>query len=831
MLHMEGREPTLCHLPNETLRVMSVRWTERTIRVVRATGRWGQVWHQLEGACPARIRRWVHHAAISGQGLMVADTLSQTPIKFEGRRWIEMLRLCVRLATSSPYDVAVVVLDLACKNGETLPHLYCSDTTGSVEIMRFGKDTIIVPDLSLMPDVHRLIFEDCPMMRELPGLPGRVGVLHLLRLPVLERLPDIQPPDHLMALRVIGATRLRHVPRKFVDFAARTIVFESNPVLEELPLMRQRRGRAKDFDPPTLRICQNERLIQLPPSFAGGWRVDQLQVSDNPRLVSLPPWFGSGVQARRVVISENNSLVWVNTGFLKRARCQRLKITENPMLASLPEGMDLVVSKMTVADSNRLKSLPHDLGRRGVIAHLKVHSNKALRSIWSTRAIFSGQLEVYNNDALRIIAPRITFGGAPSDDTVCGKHGMRVCDNPNLVCLAQVLDGRLPGALNICANASLSALTTGSCQIDGLLEVDITYNEQLRGIDGLLCNQGLSELRITHNSQLRSMGETNGLHVSGNVFVCDNPNLTSISLGSQMRVGKNVEVSGNSQLMSLTVGCGTKINGQMLVRSNSALTEVHIAPDGTPAHVGSLWVIDNSALRQLFSKPVNLEVTDDLLIVRNLKLRHLSPRQFSFVGHVAGDIVVSENPRLRTVHHAILAAARGGIHITENARLKKLPRYWAADGLQLTAKVRILNNAMLESLGDVVDVRAYLGFKVVNNQALREVSASMLRVSTPAGNIRMSFNQTMERLAGGIVDIQAGGSCTITHNPRMMTCTPQSMVCAAQRDIYLEYNTKLETLGSNASLKAGHALILQQNYILEDVDISAVAGQAVKLSH
>lgn len=294
-------------------------------------------------------------------------------------------------------------------------------------------------------------------------------------------------------------------------------------------------------------------------------------------------------------------------------------------------------------------------------------------------------------------------------------------------------------------------------------------------------------------------------------------------------MGGTLEVGGNRQLVSLVIDADTHVGGQLLVRGNSALTELSIGETGPPVRLGSLWVVDNSALRQAFTGPIQCEVEGDMVIVRNLKLRYLSPREFSFAGHVRGDLVVSENARLRTIHPAVLAAARGGVHVVENARLKTLPGGWA-DGLQLTAKVRIINNPMLVTIGDVVDVRAYGGFKVVNNRALQQIAVSMLRVSAPAGNVQISFNERMQTLAGGSVEIQAEGSCIISQNPRMTCCTDNRFTCVSQRDLFLEYNPQLETLGPDAALKAGKTLVLQQNGKLKGVDASATPGVGVKLS-
>lgn len=202
----ERRGPTLSHLPRETLRLMDFNWTKRTIRAVRAAGRWGTAWHRLEGADPSRIRRWVHRGLLTGQARVIADNLQPMPAEFEGRRWLELARLCADRMTDSPDKVVMAVLDLACRSGASRPHYYCSEER--VEVLSFGSDVVVPADLSLMPPVERLFIKECPLMQELPALPGQVSNLVINGLPCLERLPDVPPPDRLLNLRVIGNPRL-----------------------------------------------------------------------------------------------------------------------------------------------------------------------------------------------------------------------------------------------------------------------------------------------------------------------------------------------------------------------------------------------------------------------------------------------------------------------------------------------------------------------------------------------------------------------------------------------------------------------------------------------
>lgn len=801
-----GSGPSLCDLAQETLRLVGVTWTPRTVRAARAAGVWGGAWHRLEGAPSARVRRWVHLFLQNGKAGLLLTALAGTPGGFEGRRWINLCRACSASGASSVEAVCQAALRLACADGSSRPHLSFSEDGRKLEVVKI-QNTTRVPDLSLMPDVGNLIIQDC-RISELPALPGRVTSLFLINLAV-ERLPA-RAPDQLALLRVEGNDRLHYVPRTFVDRTAASITFHRNAVLTQLPLMRQRRGRGFVATGARLVLSGNPRLEWLPPSFGGGWRAAELAVTDNPRLGQLPPYFGAGVRSQRVVISANAALVDLAYGFLKRGRCERVKMTENPMLATLPEGMDVITDKMTVADSTRLQNMPADLGRKAGIRHLKVHSNTALRSIWPNRAVFAGFLEVYDNDALRILAPRLTMDGTG------GSGGLRVRDNSNLWCLAHTLDGQLNGPLFVYANVSMTALTTGDFNLRGIAGVDVGHNEQLLQLPhGMLAGQTINgDVRITHNQELRSIGTTLRLR-AGVLCISANPSLPEVRIGPDACL-HSVEVSENLTMDTAVLCGGDRVDGQVLVRANPTMTTLAMGAAEMPSvQLGSMWVIDNSLLRQAFNSDLFCKVAGDLVIMRNLRLRHIAPQEFGFHGHVSGDLVVSENARLRTIHQALIGAARGGLHITENARLKALP---FGLKLSLTQKLRIINNAALETLGDVVDVSAYLGIKIVNNRALKAVADSTLRLRSAAGNIRMSFNENLTQLASGPVDVKGGGSCTITHNPRMRQLTPLAFSCTTQRDLYLEYNGALETLGRTC-IKAGRDLVLQRNDRLgHDVD-------------
>lgn len=400
---------------------------------------------------------------------------------------------------------------------------------------------------------------------------------------------------------------------------------------------------------------------------------------------------------------------------------------------------------------------------------------------------------------------------------------------------------------------------------------------ELRDIDGPLALYGKSAVvdfsrlvRVgalaVHTGGLGGLGDLSALSalavVDRDVEIRDAFGLTSVEL-TDLAIGGDLEISNNRQLTKVAITMRDRVDF-VSITSNAALEEVSLSvvprSDAT-SRMGGVDVFTNGKLTHLslaadrvsdFLVGDNPSIADlaldvagfdgDVLIfdiTTAFRLALSAPRgaaQVEFGGELAissaletlvssvpvivDDLLVFDKTRLRALDAgARVAAARGGVRFSDNARLTDIAPFTLGGGLQL------INNAVLPSVPvlPLLDPSAFEGAVISDNPMLASVP-SLAQVERVRFSIDVERNPRLGQLPVPALH-WIYGDLTVAENAILTSLDLPVLEHAAALDI--NRNPALQTLEAPALVDAQDQLFIFQNLKLRHIVFDSLTSSGL----
>lgn len=356
-----------------------------------------------------------------------------------------------------------------------------------------------------------------------------------------------------------------------------------------------------------------------------------------------------------------------------------------------------------------------------------------------------------------------------------------------------------------------SILNNAAKSING--NISISFNTNLKTIEGFNCYNSLDDIYIRSNNDLTSIDGFDSIYGhSSNIDILDNKNLIDINMLNNISYIYNLDISYNTSLFNITgfKNCDT-INNCNIVKNNS-ITKISNSFHQT-RHVEDMIINNISKFENSFSylnsvdyfsitdcpKLEQLLNFDSLKTVNKLTVSNC-PNLIEIVcmsNLVKGDISINKNNSLHIIS-SFNNLKKSSIFIIENPSLIKIDGFQKLD----SANLNIINNTTLTSLPNLNNLR-YASITIQNNSSLENING---------------FNN-LESIGNGSINIVSNPNLKSIPEFNKLVGNTLSESTWSQIDIQIELNPSLKYINAFHKLIKCDGIIIKDNANLDSLSI------------
>lgn len=331
------------------------------------------------------------------------------------------------------------------------------------------------------------------------------------------------------------------------------------------------------------------------------------------------------------------------------------------------------------------------------------------------------------------------------------------------------------GDFAIRQNADMGELD-GVATVDGDLTITgvttLADLRCLREVHGDLVIQGTDTLKELH-------GLDNLQLVTGGVWITENAQLTSIAeLASLKRVGSDIVIERNEVLQTLEglANVGGSLRGGLVIQDNDALVSI----DGfrrLDVITGGLVIAGNPSLETVsgFGSTSGLVTSLGDVILQDNDMLGRAELPLIGVDRSLNSLVVSNNPRLKQLD----MHADSRVHISGDLVLRENPALRTFTGFSTVQHVfgdlRIEDNDGLPSLEGFSGLKAVAGYVVVlGNDGIADLD--LTRLESVGEDLIVTRNLSLSSLAGLRSLREVSGDLDFDGNPLLSDCAMEELV-------------------------------------------------------